>query len=100
MCVFVCVGGEGKERSTRVERLLSASLACGRPAAMQALAYWSLPSRSPLQVVCVSYIRLCTLQKCKGHFNPRWITSVASVQSPCIRVISTLPGYSQLRMFL
>ena len=37
--VCVCVGGEGKERSTRVERLLSASLACGRPAAMQALAY-------------------------------------------------------------
>ena len=50
------MGGEGKERSTRVGRLLSASLTCGRPAAMQALAYWSLPTRSPLQVVCVSYI--------------------------------------------
>ena len=62
--VRVCVwgvGGEGKERSTRVGRFLSASLACGHPAAiaMQALAYWSLPTRSPLQVVCVSYIRLC-----------------------------------------
>ena len=31
----------------------------GCPAAMQVLAYWSLPTRSPLQVVCVSYIRLC-----------------------------------------
>ena len=51
--------GEGKERSMRVGRLLSASLAYGRPAAMQALAYWSSPARSPLQVVCVPYIRLC-----------------------------------------
>ena len=61
VCVYVCVcvGGEGKERNTRVGRLLSASLACSRPAAMQDLAYWSLPTRSPLQVVCVSYIRLC-----------------------------------------
>ena len=60
VCVCVCVGGWGRKRkeSTRVERFLSASLACGRPAAMQALAYQSPPTRSPLQVVCVSYIRL------------------------------------------
>ena len=42
-----------------------------------------------------------TLQKCKGHFNARWVISVASVQRvlqcPCIRVIST---HSQLQMLL
>ena len=37
---------------------------------------------------------LGALQKCKGHFNPHWVTSVASVQSSVhVRVISTLPGY-------
>ena len=43
-CVCVCLwgGGEGgrkRKGSTRVGRLLSASLACGRPAVMQALPY-------------------------------------------------------------
>ena len=84
MCV--CVGGEGKERSTRVERLLSASQTCGRPAAMQALAYWSLTTKSPLQVVCVSCIQLCIkaskvkqTNKAKQHSTPKAVKKMPRV---------------------
>ena len=55
--VSVCLCGWGRKRkgSMRVGRLLSASSAHGSPAATPALAYWSLPIRSPLQVGCILY---------------------------------------------
>ena len=54
VCVCVCLCGWGKG-STMVGRLLLASLACGRPAAMQALAY----SQDLLCKLCVYLILGC-----------------------------------------
>ena len=56
MCVCLCGWGRKGKGSTRVDRLLSASSARGSTADTPALAYWSSPTGSPLQVVCLTYI--------------------------------------------
>ena len=54
-CVCVHLFGLGSKRKVcmMVVRPLSASSTRGIPAATPALAYWSLPTGSPLQVVCL-----------------------------------------------
>ena len=55
VCLRLCGWGRKRKGSTRVGRLLSASSTHGSPAATPALDYWSPPTRSPLQVVCIFY---------------------------------------------
>ena len=59
MFVYLCVWGKKRKGGTRVGRLLSASSARGSPAATPALAYWSLTTGSPLQVVCLILRFVC-----------------------------------------
>ena len=42
--------------------------------------YNNVQSKEVIDVYQQPMTDVYTLQKCKGHFNPRWVTSVASVQ--------------------